>query len=219
MNQKDLGSSEELQKLVWLAIDQLVPHPLNANVMSPELMAKLKENIGRTRRYPPIIVRRRAGGMFQVLDGWHRILVLGELAELGAWCIAWDVSDGDALVLLATLNRLHGEDVPGKRAALIAELQQHETLARLALLLPESEAELQSTLDLMDFDLDGLVAGLAAQAERAAAEGPQLFTFAVDPADAPVVEQALEQAVEGLSGKNRRGQALVLIASQYLEAS
>ena len=213
------GNKEKMQELVWLAIDQLVPHPLNANVMPPELRAKLRENIGRTRRYPPILVRRLADGTFQVLDGWHRILVLGELGELGAWCIAWDVSDQDARVLLATLNRLHGEDIPGKRAALIAELQQHETLARLALLLPESEAELASTLELVDLDFDSLLADLTAQAERAAAEGPKLFTFAVDPADAPAVEQALEHAAAGLSGKNRRGQAFVLIASRYMEAS
>lgn len=219
MSKRGAGNKTEIQELVWIAIDQLVPHPLNANVMPPELMTKLRENIGRTRRYPPIIVRHLPDGKFQVLDGWHRVLVLGELGEPGAWCLAWDVSDQDALVLLATLNRLHGEDVLGKRAALIAELQQHENLARLALLLPESEAELRSTLELVDLDLDSLVADLAAQAERAASEGPQLFTFAVDPADAPAVEEALEHAATGLSGKNRRGQALVLIASRYLEAT
>jgi ParB-like chromosome segregation protein Spo0J len=219
MTKRRAANKAKMQELVWLAIDQLVPHPLNANVMSPELMAKLRENIGRTRRYPPVVVRRLANGTFQVLDGWHRVLTLGELGELGAWCLIWDVTDQDALLLLATLNRLHGEDVPGKRAALIAELQQHETLARLALLLPESEAELTSTLELVALDFDSLLADLTTQAERAGAEGPQLFIFAVDPADAPAVEQALEHAAAGLSGKNRRGQAFVLIAARYLEAS
>ncbi len=219
MNKRSAGDKAKVQELTWLAIDRLAPHPMNANVMSPELIAKLKENIGRTRRYPPIIVRCLADGTFQVLDGWHRILVLRELGERSAWCLAWEVGDQDALVLLATLNRLHGEDVPGKRAALIAELQQHETLARLALLLPESEAELTSALELVDLDVDSLLADLTAQAERTAAEGPQLFTFAVDPADAPAVEQALEHAAAGLSGKNRRGQALVLIAARYLEVA
>jgi len=181
------------------------------------MLAKLAENIRRSRRYPPLICRRLPDGRYQILDGEHRWRLLGELGETGAWCVVWDVSDEDALILLATLNRLHGEDVPAKRSALIAELEHHQTLAELARLLPEPEAELQSMLELLDFDIEEVIARLTEEAERAAASGPRLFSFAVDLEDAPRVEQAIQQAIDALDGSNRRGRALVVLAARYLE--
>ena len=107
--------------------------------------------------------------------------------------------------------------MPGRRAALIAELQSHGTLAELARLLPEDETELEATLQLLDLDVDALLARLTDEADRAAAEGPQLFTFAVDADDAPTVQAAIDRAISILSGRNRRGQALVLLSRKYLE--
>jgi hypothetical protein len=98
----------------------------------------------------------------------------------------------------------------------IAGLQAHKTLAELARLLPEDEAQLEATLELLDFDVDGLLARLTEEADRAAAEGPQLLTFAVDAEDAPLVEAALEAAASDLSGRNRRGRALVILVQCYL---
>jgi ParB-like chromosome segregation protein Spo0J len=205
--------------LMRLPLPSLVPHPLNANVMSSTLREKLKTHIQASGRYPPLIVRRLADGTFQLLDGHQRWQVLLELGEEYGWCLIWDVTDEEALILLATLNRLEGEDVPGRRAALIAELEAHHTLAELARLLPEDEAQLESTLRLLDMDVDGLLQRLTAEAGRAAASGPQLFSFAVEPEDAPAVEEAIARAVANLSGTNRRGQALVLLAQKYLEGS
>jgi len=203
--------------LMRLPLASLVPHPLNANVMSSTLREKLKTHIQASGRYPPLIVRRLADGTFQLLDGHQRWQVLLELGEEYGWCLIWDVTDEEALILLATLNRLEGEDVPGRRAALIAELQAHHTLAELARLLPENEAQLESTLQLLDIDIDGLVKRLSDEAERAAAEGPVLLSFAVDPDEAPAVEEAIANAAANLPGPNRRGRALVIIARKYLE--
>jgi ParB-like chromosome segregation protein Spo0J len=203
--------------LVRIPLAQLVSHPLNANFMSSDLKEKLKAHIASSGRYPPLIVRRLKNGTFQLLDGHQRAEVLRELGEEAAWCVVWDVTDEDALVLLATLNRLEGQDVPGKRAALIAGLEAHQTLAELARLLPEDEAQLESTMRLLDMDVEGLLQRLTEEAERIAASGPQLFSFAVEPEDAPAVEEAIAHAVANLSGTNRRGQALVLLAQKYLE--
>ncbi|GAG47706.1 unnamed protein product, partial [marine sediment metagenome] len=153
------------------------------------------------------------------IDGHQKVDVLRQLGESGAWCCVWDVSDEEALLLLATLNRLEGQDVPAKRAALIAELEAHTTLAALAGLLPEDEAELEATLQLLDVDVDGLLQRLTEEADKVAAAGPQLFSFAVDGTDAPTVEQALGQATSALSGPNRRGRALVMLARKYLEVA
>ncbi len=38
-------------------LDDLSPHPLNANVMPEDLRAKLKAHIHRTGRYPFVVVR------------------------------------------------------------------------------------------------------------------------------------------------------------------
>lgn len=204
------------KELVWIPLAQLIPHPLNANVMAPELKEKLARHIARSGRYPPLIVRQLRDGTHQILDGHQRVEVLGELGEEGAWCLVWEISDEEALILLGTLNRLEGQDVPGRRAALIAELEAHHSLAALAELLPEDEAQLESALQLLDVDVDALVAKLTEEAKRVAAEGPQLFSFAVPPYDAPAVEAAIELAGAQLSGHNRRGRALAIMARSFL---
>jgi len=214
-----VGYAPQRPQMIRIPLDHLLPHPLNANVMPPELKEKLKLHIQSSGRYPPLIVRPLENGRFQLLDGHQRADALRELGEESAWCCVWDVSDEEALILLGTLNRLEGQDVPGRRAALIAELEAHHTLAELARLLPEDEAQLESTLRILDMDVDGLLQRLTAEADRAAASGPQLFSFAVEPQDAPAVEEAIARAVANLSGTNRRGQALVLLAQKYLEGS
>jgi len=212
-----VGYAPQRPQMIRIPLDHLLPHPLNANVMPPELKEKLKLHIQSSGRYPPLIVRPLENGRFQLLDGHQRADALRELGEESAWCCVWDVSDEEALILLGTLNRLEGQDVPGRRAALIAELEAHHTLAELARLLPEDEAQLESTLRILDMDVDGLLQRLTAEADRAAASGPQLFSFAVEPQDAPAVEEAIARAVANLFGTNRRGQALVLLAQKYLE--
>jgi ParB-like chromosome segregation protein Spo0J len=213
------AEAKERLELVVVPLDDLVPHPLNANVMPDELKAKLAANIRASGRYPPLIVRPLDDGRFQIMDGHQRADVLRELGETTAVCYVWPASDEEALILVATLNRLEGQDIPGRRAALIAELQAHETLADLARLLPEDEAQLEATLELLDFDIEGLVERLTEEANRSAAEGPQLFTFAVDAEDGPAVEEAIERAASAFTGRNRRGRALVLLAQKFMEGA
>ena len=107
-----------------VALDDLTPHPLNANVMPEDLRAKLAAHIRRTGRYPFLVVRPHPDepGKYQVLDGHHRVEVLRELGFTEARCDVWDVDDREAKLLLATLNRLQGQDLPIRRAELIHEL-------------------------------------------------------------------------------------------------
>jgi hypothetical protein len=74
---------------------------------------------------------------FQILNGHHRALVLRELGHSHARCDVWEVDDAEALVLLATLNRLEGRDDPSARAHLVARLVEGRTAEDLARLLPE----------------------------------------------------------------------------------
>ncbi len=153
-------------EIVQIALEQLRAHPLNSNVMAEELVEKLAGHIGRSGRYPALVVRpvraRDAQGdpdapspgsgtrrplpggevgpgamCYEVLDGHHRWKALAKLGRTHANCVVWDVDDAEALLLLSTLNRLQGRDDPRKRARLMGELRER---------LGVSEAELARRL-------------------------------------------------------------------------
>lgn len=121
--------------------------------MPRPLLNKLKHHLRRTGKYPPIIVRPiRSDGpssadTYQILDGHHRMMVLKELGHDEAKCDVWEVSDDEALLLLATLNRLEGKDDAHKRADLVANLLEragddHDDNSDVAAMLPEAREAL-----------------------------------------------------------------------------
>lgn len=144
----------EQQQVVMIALSRLRAHPANSNVMKEALLAKLMERIGESGQYPPIIVRRRGQSIapaedeYQVLDGHHRWKALQRLGRTHAACVVWEADDAQALVLLATLNRLQGQDDPRKRAALLASLHEQygKTAAELGRWLPEAREDLNKLL-------------------------------------------------------------------------
>ena len=81
-----------------IPLDDLVAHPLNANVMPEDLGEKLKAHIRRTGRYPFLVVRPhpKTGDKWQVLDGHHRLSILRELGHAEARCDVWEVNDREA---------------------------------------------------------------------------------------------------------------------------
>jgi ParB family chromosome partitioning protein len=207
-------------RLQMIAIDRLRPHPANANLMDETLLTKLAENISREGNYPPLVVRPHPDetGAYQVLDGHQRLEALRRLAHATARCYLWPCDDKTALVLLATLNRLEGEDVPHIRAELLQQLARLAPPAELARLLPEDETDIQRTIDLLDLDLDRLVADLTAAA-GARPGSPVALTFAVPADEVEVIETAVRRAASGLEGANRRGRALAGLARRYLEVT
>ncbi|MEM7680953.1 MAG: ParB/RepB/Spo0J family partition protein [Planctomycetota bacterium] len=149
---------------VELPLDRLAPHPDNANRMPAELFDKLVDHLRRDDRYPPLIVRpvpqptpaqrddskpgqaSLAGPTHQLLDGHHRARALQQLGRTSAHCVIWDVDDTQALVLLATLNRLQGDDDPRKRSDLVAKLAEQIDVPDLADRLPEDAERLRLLL-------------------------------------------------------------------------
>lgn len=135
-----------------IPLDQLRPHPRNSNVMSADALRTLARHIRRSGRYEPLVVRplpSDAAPAYQVLNGHHRLRVLRDLGYATARCEVWEVDEREALLLLATLNRLEGHDDPSKRAALLAELAAGGTdLKRLTELLPENRAALAKAIAL-----------------------------------------------------------------------
>ena len=208
------------ERLVRIPLERLHPHPANANVMSEERRAKLVANIGREGRYPPIIVRPHPTlpGQYQKLDGHQRTDVLDGLGHADALCYVWPCDDATALVLLATLNRLEGEDVPAKRADLLRQLTELLPDNELALLLPESEALIQDTIALFSVDSAGLLAQIEEANAREQSSGPRLISFAVRAEDEALIEEALSRASRDLEGLNKRGRALAFISRSFLGA-
>lgn len=189
--------------------------------MPADRLEKLARNIEREGRDPPLVARPHPerDGEWQLLDGHHRAQAPQRLGHVDALVFPWDCDDETALILLATLNRLEGKDVPARRAELLAELTALSPAESLAALLPEDTKQIEQTLSLLDLDSANLLAELTRAAARAQQSAPRLVSFAVPAADEQAVEAAVQAASEGLEGPNRRGQALALICRAYLEHS
>jgi ParB-like chromosome segregation protein Spo0J len=198
-------------------LDDLVPHPLNSNVMSEDLREKLKAHIRRTGRYPFLVVRP-LGQKYQVLDGHHRVAVLRELGHTEARCDVWDVDDREAKLLLATLNRLEGQDQPIRRAQLIHELLGEMGMEDLAGLLPETDRQLEDLHSLLEFPAEEIAAQLEAEAEEAEKVLPRVMSFVVNPDQEDLIERAVETASDGTPGRDRRARGLANLARRFLES-
>lgn len=211
------AGSRRTGRLVRVPLDLLRPHPANANLMDQGRLEKLAANIAQEGNYPPLVVRPhpQEPDCYQVLDGHQRWQVLRHLRHQEALCYVWPCDDHAALVLLATLNRLEGQDDPLKRAELLRELTQLASPEDLAQLLPESAALIRQSLELLDLNLEELLADL--QRQTGAGNGLRAITFVVTPQDEQVIEEAVQQVTAGLEATNRRGRALALIARRYLE--
>ncbi|MEK7315383.1 MAG: ParB/RepB/Spo0J family partition protein [Candidatus Eisenbacteria bacterium] len=204
-----------------IPLDDLVPHPLNSNVMSTEYREKLLAHVRRTGRYPFLVVRRHPTevGKFQVLDGHHRIGILRELGHTEARCDCWDVDDREAKLLLATLNRLEGQDQPLRRAQLLHELLGEWSAVDLGGLLPETEAEILDLHSLLEFPADEIAEQLIAEANEREKTLPVVIHFVVSHEQAELIETAVEKASDGVVGRDRKARGLYQLARHFLGAT
>lgn len=128
-----------------MLIADLTPHPENPNRMEPEMFAKLVANIRRTGLMPAVIVRDLGTGQFQILDGHHRVKAAKKLGWDKVPVENWgQVSDGEARLLLATLNRLRGRDEKKLRTALLTQLRAtyEQAPSTLSEYVPESPTQI-----------------------------------------------------------------------------
>ena len=202
-----------------IPLDDLVAHPLNSNVMPEDLREKLKVNIKHSGRYPFLVVRPhpKEAGKYQVLDGHHRVDILRELGHVEARCDIWEVTDREAKLLLATLNRLEGQDLPIRRAQLLHELLGEMSLSDLAGLLPETDKQLEDLHSLLAFPAEEIAEQLEAEAEEAEKILPCVMSFVVTPEQEKIIEMAVEQASDGTPGRDRKSRGLANLAQHFLE--
>ncbi len=186
----------------------------NANVCSTETLEKIRRNIERSGHYPALIVwpHPTQDGHYLILDGHHRKRILQELGYQEACCEIWDVGEPDALLALATLNRLHGEDEPRKRAQLIDELSRMISLPEMLPLIPETEERVRDLKALLELDWEEQGAKIERQIEKELSTLPVPFACRIDPADFPYVVKALSL----MTGEDR-GQKLVAMSKFILK--
>jgi ParB-like chromosome segregation protein Spo0J len=132
-----------------IPIRRLVPHPENSNRMDPGLMNKLERNIRKSGNYETITVRPHPEfpGDFQILNGHHRVEILNRIGIEHAKCDVWEINDAEARLLVATLNRLEGKDVPELRYNLLKNLMDDFDVSQLEALIPESNRQLEKLLE------------------------------------------------------------------------
>ena len=197
-----------------IELSKLVAHPANPNKMSDTTFRKLVRNIGRTGLYEPIIVRPhpKEKDKFQIINGHHRVKALVKLGKKEADCVVWEVDDEQTAVLLATLNRLTGSDVPAKKIELLKQLKERFDSVDLAKILPQTAKQIERLtnlkLDLVPVKFD---------AETFAVP----LVFFVTAEQNKIIEQALSE-VNTLSGQTkaqRRAAAITEIAKHFLTVS
>jgi len=196
-----------------IPIDKLVVHPANSNVMSEDLLVKLRRHIARHGNYESLVVRPHPekAGHYQLINGHHRKLVLAQMGHKHADCVVWDISDDETLMLLATVNRLSGQDNPKKRAQLLAVLARRFNDKELLRNLPEKKRQLQKILSLNQ-------PAKMVQPEKLT-ELPQALTFFVSEKQKRIIEHCLEQIKKQLNGddtqaKPTRGDLLAIMADK-----
>lgn len=232
-----------------IGLNRLVAHGLNSNVMSDALVEKLVGHIGRTGKYPPLIVRRLApevspevtpedrvggdalggeearqvaalnggtgegdvceevgGDCYQILDGHHRRRALDRLGHSAADCVVWEVDEEEALVLLATLNRLEGSDDPRKRGVLLRELSAKLALdaGKLAGLLPERREQVDR---LLAMEREPPRMRLPGEVDGAGLPGgvPVCVSFFLLPGDRDWLEGRLKEVMGRMGGTREEG--------------
>jgi len=198
-----------------ILLDKLIAHPDNPNRMSKAKLAKLVRNIEQTGRYEPIIVRPhpQSKDCFQIINGEHRCKALAKLGYKEVNSIVWDVDDGQADILLATLNRLVGTDQIDRKLALLKRLNKKIKADELAKLLPATAKQIERLINLkrpkqpVNINVESFA-------------NPMVFF--VNDAQQEIIENALSLAQEPCSEKTKaakRAAALAQIAGHFLNHS
>lgn len=205
--------SQPTQTVVSLPVRRLLPHPANCNRISDAGFKKLVRHIERTGQYEPIVVRRHPMRQhaWQILNGHHRVRALSRLDHTHADCVVFAADDAQALVYLATLNKLTGRDNVHKKCRLIERLCRHFTSGDLSRMLPDSRTAIEK--------LDGMAR--RQPLPKPAPDKPFLvpLTFFVTEPQHQLISEAFEKAVkDGESGTRteKRLLALCRIAKDYL---
>lgn len=198
-----------------IQIENLLPHPGNPNRMSKENFRKLVRHIERTGRYEPLTVRQHPqdDGCFQIINGHHRFEALKQLGHKTCDCVVWDINDDETNLLLATLNRLCGQDILETKCALLEKLNARLKVDELAKLLPQTKTQIQCLIDLHK---EKLKIELAEPSQESFAHS---LVFFLSTEQKQIVDRALSLVQLNAGSKTkaqRNAQAITQIAARFI---
>ena len=203
-------------KIREIPTELLLEHPENSNFMNAETAQKLRRHIERTGRYEPLTVRPHPSeeGKFQVINGHNRWRVLRTLNFPMANCVVWNLDDDQTRLYLATLNRLSGNEIPERRAALLDNLLTTFDINELTALLPDDRKQIEELERLAHLEMDEAIERTIPEEKL---EVPVILSFMLGEAGAKEINLALDLITNSVGGELPRGQALARLARFYLE--
>lgn len=215
------GIDVDLQ-VVPLPLARIRRNPANPNVIRPDLLDTLREDIRENGFTQPILVRPVEGDEdhdYELVDGEHRHRVLEELGATVVPAVVTEADDTEAALRLLTMNRLRGSFVPIRMAKLLVRLNETVGEKELMRRLGMEQFELRDHLRLADFGGDDEVAQrvrAAIEADQAAA--PVTLSFVLSQRDAKVAERVLAPLVDE-GDKQGRSKALMKALRAYEKAA
>jgi len=186
---------------------------------SGQIGQKIRSSTDRSDVYTPgSDISTNEGDIYQIINGHHRWLALKKLGYEQADVIVWDVDDGEADILLGTLNRLCGSDMLDKKVALLKRLSERTAPAELARLLPNTKKQIEKLIQLTSCKLQ------SPNVNRKSEMFLDSLVFFVSGKQKKIVEDALNYVMQsdntftaGAKTKAaRRAAALVHICEEYL---
>lgn len=189
--------------------DNIFPNTYNPNVVDPDIMAKLRAEIGQKGLAVPITVRRRGDGAYEIVDGEHRWRICKELGLKEMPCVVQDYNDAEAKIKTIQLNYMRGQVIPYKLAELIYDLDKEITLSDLAQRLPYDEKQLENNLELLNLPADFGV-NLETAAAKEAGESMVVHAFVLTPEQTLKLERAIRTASEGTPPETKNAKAVAL---------
>jgi len=109
-----------------IEISKIIKNKDNPNIMTKQVIDKLRKLIIEENNYPPLIVNKRKDGTYFLIDGHQRLSILEELGYKEAKCDVWEIDKDTENILIATLNKLHGRTIKERRDELYKELEKRK---------------------------------------------------------------------------------------------
>jgi len=152
-----------------LPIDKVRPNEYNPNRIDEKNLAKLKADIQRKGKVPPIVVRPTGQDEWEIVDGYHRWAILKELGHTRVPAVVWEIDETEAKLKTLQLNYLRGNPIQVRLANLVHDLNRTMTLEDLEAALPYEQAELKDSLALLKLptDIDKVVEERAEKERKA----------------------------------------------------
>jgi len=151
-------SKEKTLEVLQVSIDALSENDYNPNVVTDDDMVKLRGNIAMFGIRQPIIARKNPDkeGTYVIVDGEHRWSIAKELGLKIVPVVVEELSREEAMLETISMNKFRGENDSMKLGKVLKELRGHFTDSILLERLGYTEEELDSFIELVDFDFNSL---------------------------------------------------------------